>query len=265
VPHWLTVWPDAPGPWCFTTIAMALYAGAVLKLRSHPRPWALRRSACFAAGCLSVLVSLSSPLAAADELFPIHVAQHLLLGMLAPLLFALSAPVTLALRTLAPAHRRGLVSLLHSRPSRLLTYAPVAGLLYTASLWVVYLTPLFAASLRHPLLHELLHLHFLITGCLLTWPLVGLDPVPARGSTQVRIAVLLLALASHAALAKLIYAGWLGGGLGRTLPLTAIHSGAEIMYYGGDLIELALALVFFSRWYARTGRKPAWTAEATRP
>jgi putative membrane protein len=79
-------------------------------------------------------------------------------------------------------------------------------------MWVLYLTPLFAQTLPHPVLHEALHLHFLIAGCLFMWPLVGLDPVRARGSLRLRIGVLLLALGFHAALAKLIYAGWLGGG-----------------------------------------------------
>jgi putative membrane protein len=33
-----------------------------------------------------------------------------------------------------------------------------------------------------------------------------------------------------------------------------LHTGAESMYYGGDLIEIALAAVLASGWYAATGR-----------
>jgi putative membrane protein len=130
----------------------------------------------------------------------------------------------------------------------------VAGLIYVASMAVLYLTPLFALTLRHPMLHEALHAHFVLAGCLFMWPLVGLDPIHRRGSLHLRVGVLLFALGSHAALAKLIYAGWIGGGLATSLPTRDIHAGAQLMYYGGDLIDLALLVAFFAQWYTRGGR-----------
>ena len=119
---------------------------------------------------------------------------------------------------------------------------------------MLYLTPLFAQTLRYPMLHEALHVHFLLAGCLFMWPLVGLDPTPGRGSLRLRITVLLLVLGSHAALAKLIYAGWLGGGMTSVIPPAELHTGAQLMYYDGDLIDLLLLVAFFAQWYATGGR-----------
>ncbi|MEQ4608420.1 cytochrome c oxidase assembly protein [Streptomyces cavourensis] len=54
-----------------------------------------------------------------------HMAQHLVVGMAAPLLFVLARPLTLALRALAPsAARRGLVALAHSRAVGWLVFPP---------------------------------------------------------------------------------------------------------------------------------------------
>ena len=58
------------------------------------------------AGALCTAAAVLPPIASHDELFPVHVGQHLLLGMAAPAFLALSAPVTLALRTLPRRPRR---------------------------------------------------------------------------------------------------------------------------------------------------------------
>jgi putative membrane protein len=56
----------------------------------------------------------------------VQVFQHLLLGMAGPALLALSAPVTLALRTAPRRARRVLLKVLHSRPAAFLTAPAVA-------------------------------------------------------------------------------------------------------------------------------------------
>ena len=202
-----------------------------------------------------LLLALCSPLATHDESFPVHMVQHLLIGMLAPLLLALSAPVTLALRVLAPANRRRVIRFLHAPPVRVVSFPPVAALIYTGSMWLLYLSPLYAQTLRHPLLHEAVHAHFLLAGCLFAWTIVGLDPMPRRGSINTRVVILLFVLGGHAALAKLIYAGWLGGGLAHALPPDQLHTGAELMYYGGDTIDVLLLVAFFAQWYIKAGHR----------
>ena len=85
---------------------VALLAAAVLYLvglrRTRDRsPWPRPRTAAWMAGLLCAGVGLVGPFAAlAHSSFPVHMAGHVLVGMLAPLLLVLGRPVTLALRAL---------------------------------------------------------------------------------------------------------------------------------------------------------------------
>ena len=63
--------------------------------------------------------------------------------------------------------------------------------------------------------------------------------------------VLVVAAAGHDFLSKFMYA--------RDLPfsggsLEARHFGAELMYYGGTLVDVALAVILMTQWYQSTGR-----------
>jgi putative membrane protein len=160
--------------------------------------------------------------------------------------------VTLALRTLPRPARRTLVAMLHSRAAALLLHPVAATALFVGGLVGLYFTPLYDQTLRHPLLHELVHLHFMVAGCLFAWTFIGVDPVPRRGSCAVRIGLLLFALGSHAALAKLLYAGY--GDL-TTVGTHQLHDGAQLMYYAGDAVDALLLVAFFGQWYAAGGRR----------
>jgi putative membrane protein len=230
------------------------YAHGVHRLHTRGDRWSAARSASFGGGLLVIAAALVSPLAGHDDRFAVHATQHLLLGMLAPLLLALAAPVTLALRTLPAAGRARLLAILHSPVVRLAGAPATAALLAVGGLYGLYLTPLYAATLRHPPLHLLAHIHFLLAGCLLAWSLVGLDPVARRASFQHRSVVLLIALAAHAIVAKLLYAT---DPAGIRLALADRQLGAQLLWYGGDLVELALLIVFFGQWYAAAGRRLA--------
>jgi putative membrane protein len=244
-------WPIDPGLWLAFVCAGGLYVAGVLRLRARGRHWSPARSACFAAGLLVVATALISPLATRDDEFPVHVVQHMLLGMLGPLLLALSAPVTLALRT-APRHaRRALVTALHSRVVQGAAHPAVAVGPFIVGLIGLYVTPAYDAAISHPVVHELVHVHFLVAGCLLSWVFIGLDPVPRRGSTALRAGLLLTALGAHAAIARLLYAG--RGDV--SAPVDQLHTGALLMYYGGDAIDLILLIAFFAQWYATGGRR----------
>jgi putative membrane protein len=242
--------------------AAALYLAGVARLARRGIAWPWARTAAFLAGLLTVAVALLPPLATADENFPVHVTQHLLLGMAAPLLLVLSAPMTLVLRVLPPARRRRVARLLHARVVRGLAHPLVGAILAVGALYALYLTPLYAATLRRPALHAAVHAHFLVAGCLFCWSLVGLDPMPRRPGVGVRGAVLVLAMGAHATLAKLLYAhGPAVAGLPAADP-GAWRLGAQLMWYGGDALDLVLCVVFYYQWYAAGGRRLARQATA---
>ena len=196
--------------------------------------WGRWRGAAFMSGCAVLILGLS--LHSHDV--TVHMTQHLLVAMVAPIGLVLGAPVTLLLRTLgAPAGRR-VTRLLRTRLVRLLTRPVVALLLSAGSLALLYLTPLYAYAMSDPAVHAALLAHFLASGCLFVWVIAGPDPAPHRPSVRARLVVLGVAIAAHATLSQLLYAGALV-----QVPATDAdrQTAATVMYYGGDLAELILA------------------------
>ena len=236
------------------------YRAGVARLRTRGDSWPRGRVTAAASGFAVAAAALAPPLSTHDELFPVHVVQHLLLGMVSPLLLALAAPMTLALRATGPAARARLLRLLHGRMARALAAAPTVILLGVGGLYALYLTPLYGLADRSELAHLLLHLHVVSAGALLSWFVVGVDPAPRPRSVGERLAVLLVAATGHAVLAKLLYAHDLPSGAAGDRAL-----GAQLLYYGGDLVEVLLAVVVMARWYAATGRAAARAARRPLP
>src|SRR5690606_18212551 len=77
--------------------------------------WSRWHSVSFASGILLLMIALSPPLAKiAHTDFRWHMAQHLLIGMFAPLGLVLAAPLTLALRSLPTRAVQWIIRFLHS-------------------------------------------------------------------------------------------------------------------------------------------------------
>ncbi|MEO3783648.1 cytochrome c oxidase assembly protein [Actinocorallia sp. B10E7] len=157
---------------------------------------------------------------------------------------------------LPAARARVLAGVLRSRPVHALTRPWAALALSAGGLPVLYFTPLYDATAVHPVLHALLHLHFLAAGCLFAWVIAGPDPAPDRPTVPARLVVLGVAIAVHAVVSQLLYAGFL---IGVHAPVDQVRGGAELMYYGGDIAELLLAAALVSTWRpasrsTRTGR-----------
>jgi cytochrome c oxidase assembly factor CtaG len=104
--------------------------------------------------------------------------------------------------------------------------------------------------------HAAVDMHMFLAGCLFSWAVIGIDPVRRRPGAWVRLTALVIAAAGHDTLAKLIYASNLSAGGGF---IARRHTGAELMYYGGTVIEVALATVVMAQWYLVSGRALART------
>jgi putative membrane protein len=166
---------------------------------------------------------------------------------------SIGRPVTLVLRLLAPGTaRRGLLAALRMRLIGWLTHPVIAGALSVGGLWVLYRTPLFAAADERPWLHALVHLHVLVSGLVFMVAVTRLEPLRTRYALPLRIAVLVLTGAAHNVLARSLYTA---PPPGMTLPAGDLHAGAELMYYGGDVVDIALVTVLALQWYAAGGRQ----------
>ena len=236
-------------------LAGAAVAGAYLAAVLG-RAWPAGRTACWFGGVAAAAVG--APLTGHGDL-RLHVAGHLLLGMLAPLLLVRAAPVTLALRTLPVARARRLAAVLRSAPVSVVGHPVVAAVLDVGGLWVLLRTGLHAAA--DPAVHALVAIHMLLAGTLFAAALVSPDPAPHRARLGLRAAVLVAAVAAHDVLAKTLYADPPPG-----IPAAQARAGAELLYYGGLPVELALMVLLGAEWWARDRRaalRPARAASSS--
>jgi cytochrome c oxidase assembly factor CtaG len=247
-------------------VAAGLYIAGLVVLHRRGDHWPVPRSLSFlVAGLGSIAVATLSVLGTYDTvLLSVHMVQHMILMMVSPMFLALGAPVTLALRTLPTRPRALLLAILHSRLARVLTFAPLALALFIATPFALYYSPFYEMSLRSGFWHAFLHLHFIIIGSLLMWPLMGIDPVPGRISYPFRLMMMFLMLPFHAFLGisimsstQLIAEDWYLA-FNRTWPPSPLddqYLAGGIMWASGDVIALVMLIVLFVQWYAHSQRE----------
>ncbi len=168
----LAVAPDAS--WSFEPGAIVLVAALTFL---YVRRWreidgSLGRLASFLGGMVLVLVALCSPVdKLGEQLFLMHMVQHLLLLDLAPILVLLGLTKVL----LRPLTRR-LVRI--ERRAGPLAHPVFAIFLYVFTMTFWHIPAMYDAALEHPVLHVLEHVTFGIAGGLYWWHL--LSPIRAR-------------------------------------------------------------------------------------
>ncbi|CAN5720628.1 hypothetical protein BH18ACT7_BH18ACT7_03370 [soil metagenome] len=248
-------------------LAAGLYLWGVHRLRLRGDHWNAGRTVSFLLGGLGsiALATLSGLAAYEDVLFSLHMIQHMVLSMIAPIFLALGGPVTLALRTLPRAGRarRRLLAVLHSRAVQILTFPLIPFLLFVASPFALYFTGCYAATLSNPWLHELMHVHFLLAGCLFFWPLIGLDPVPGRVGYPMRMLILVATLPLHAILGLTIMnqtdllaaEHYLALDLPWSDPVSEQRVGGGLLWSSGDLVGLLMLGAAAFQWMRASERE----------
>ncbi|ETA93237.1 MULTISPECIES: bifunctional copper resistance protein CopD/cytochrome c oxidase assembly protein [Mycobacterium avium complex (MAC)] len=187
-------------------VLAGLYVAGVVRLRRRGDRWPPGRMSSWLLGCLVLLFVTSSGVGRyMPAMFSMHMVVHMCLSMLVPILLALGAPVTLALRALPaagrgdpPGPREWLLAALHSRFSRLLTNPVVATVLFVAGFYGLYLSNLFDTTASSHAGHLLMNLHFLLSGYLFYWVVIGVDPTPRPIPPLAKLAVVFASLPLHA-------------------------------------------------------------------
>ena len=131
--------------------ATALYIRGVVALARRGDKWPVGRTISFAIGISLLDYATSGGLGLYSHFsFQYHMIAHMVLSMVAPIAIILSAPITLALRTLPIGREKGergirgaLIATLHSRATRIWTNPIVALAIFDGSLFALYFTPLF--------------------------------------------------------------------------------------------------------------------------
>ena len=111
----------------------------------------------------------------------------------------------MALRALEPAGkdappglREWLLAALHSPVSRFLTQPVVAAVLFVGGFYALYLGGIFNATLDSHAAHVLMNLHFLLSGYLFYWVVIGVDPAPRKIQPVTKVAMVFGSLPFHA-------------------------------------------------------------------
>jgi len=228
-------------------LAAAVYVLAAARLGAR---WPWRRTVSFLAGLACLLVALQSGIDAYDDqLLSVHMVQHMLILLLAPLLLLGGRPVVLGLAALPPPRRAG--------PARLL--ARTRGLASPASALAVFsgvvvlthLPSFYDAAVRHPLLHYGEHALYVLAGLLMWSPLLDGDPAPRHRLTGLgRLIYLIVAMLPMALVgaylnrhATLVYPAY--GPPAHALGVSAVDDQGQagaIMWVVGDVIMVAVGL-----------------------
>lgn len=189
-------WSFAPG----VVLALAIYVVVyVVRWRSartptEPHPPGVGRLLVFLTGILVLVAALCSPIdKLGEQLFAMHMVQHVLLLDVAPILLILGLTKVL----LRPATRH-----IHALEQRAGIFAlPIfAVVLYTAAMWVWHIPALYDAAASHSGIHVLEHLSFTLAGFLYWWHLIspvstrlrreGMTPIAYMLSTKVTVGFL---------------------------------------------------------------------------
>lgn len=264
----LTVWEFDGLVAGIVLVAGVAYVAAVLRLRKHGRRWPPSRTYAFLSGIVLIVLATQGFVGAYDTtLFSIHVVQHLILAMAAPLLIILGEPFKLAIQGSRRPLQREIIRVLNSRAMEVLTRPLLVWALYAGVMFGYYFTPLYDLSLTNDPVHELIHVVFLLAGTLFFWMVLGDDPGRRQVGYPARILALLAAMPFHAFLGvALVTATVILGAdhyesLARTWGPTLEsdqQAGGALMWIGGGFVTLAALLVVVWKWWRaeqRAGRR----------
>jgi cytochrome c oxidase assembly factor CtaG len=248
-------WAWEPSVLLGLAVAALLYSTAAGPVMAAQRTGSRRarwQAASFFAGLVAIFIALVSPLDALADgfLFSAHMAQHLLLMMVAVPLMMIGLPSWMYARLFPRGWPR--------RALGWLTRPVPAFLLFNLTLGAWHLPRLYGLALEHEGVHILQHLMLLVAAGIGWWPVLGNMPAAApRPSLGVQVVYLFLQGFPSTALAALItlapnplYAFYATAPRiwGISVQADQMWSGL-LMWMPGAMVYLAAATVVFFRWF----------------
>ena len=245
-------------------VAYLLWVGPLNRRRpgADERPVTGGQIACFLGGCATLLVALGPPLDDWSDyyLLSAHMAQHLLLILLAPPLLLLGVPGWV----LRPLLRWRLVA----RAGYLLTRAVPAFAISAIVMIVWHTPPFYDAALGSVPLHVLEHQLFLATGLLAWWPVVGPLPEWPRLALPLQCIYLFVQTLPGGVVGSIltlaepgIYEHYRNAPRWVMSLATDQEVAGLLMWVGASTVYLLLITVIFFRWAAQEDAKE--TRQAT--
>ncbi|QDQ96692.1 cytochrome c oxidase assembly protein [Tomitella fengzijianii] len=290
--HEIYIGYDIPGPWTWTglvtewrvdalwlTIAVVMLGGYLLAVRRLHRTggtWPAHRTWLWAAGWVLIALSTSSGVNTwSSAQFSMHMVLHLILNLAAAPMLVAAAPLGL-IRAATPPRPGGISgprewvdTFTRSGLVRMLTTPWVALTIYVVTLFGFYFTPLFDDVIRYHWGHQWMNIHFLVTGCLFFWPIVGAGLPGRRLGNLGRIGMLLAIMPFHALFGIVVMTSdtVLGNTFYQAFDLLdadgLLHDqmiGGLLAWVSGEIPVLIAVTILLVRWFRReyraVGRAP---------
>ncbi len=187
-------------------LAVTAYLAAVATLRRRGDHWPVGRTIAWLIGWALVVYTTSSGLGRyAPAELSVHISVNLTLNMFAAMIMVLGGFITLLLRASRPAGRGAepglrewLTTSMHSGYLQFIYHPLTALITMVGTYYVLYFTSLFPLSLATHWLHQLLYVHFLVSGYLYYGLIIGVDPPPKELPHLGKLGLILGAMPFHA-------------------------------------------------------------------
>ncbi len=229
----------------------------------------------YLAGLIFIALALLSPIdSLGQQLFFMHMIQHLLLIMIAPPLLPIANPMPVLLWGLPGEWRlkvgHALGHVLHRDSQfrhvlRTVTAPGIIWLLWVIALFAWHDPALYNAALQYEFIHDLEHLTFFLVSMLFWWHVTGAGPrIHQQFGYIGRIAFVLAAVPPNMALGvwlsfnnNVIYSYYEAvPRLWGTDPVTDQRIGGVIMWIPGSMMFLLVALILASQYMGGEASKP---------
>jgi putative copper resistance protein D len=244
---------------------------ALVPIRSGTR-WPVVRTTSFLAGLAVCGFATNGSIAVYDQvLFTAHMAGHLALVMVAPVLLVAGHPLALALAAAEPQRRERLGRIATGRVVSLLTAPPVALAAYTVVIVGSHLTGLMDEIMRNTWAGQLEHLVYVLVGCQFFVLVVGHEPIRWRLATPARWLLLAVAMAVDTFTGIVLLQGtqavtMLPDPQVSVDPLSDTRTGGAIMWFAGDAIMIVVMVALVFGWLRRVDTeradKKGWLEQA---
>jgi putative copper resistance protein D len=215
------------------------------------RKWPVHRTAAFVGAVAMMALAWQTGIATyASSVFTVHIFQHLALMIAAPVLFALSAPVTLVMQTSSRPAKVKVLRLLRSRPMHMATNPLLTFLANYGLMFWFFLDHGIVVSMAHAPLMDTANTAFLVFGCLMWWPITSPDFIGRRPySPPIRALMGVVGMPFDSVLAVSLMTGGTTVSIAPTMYSAAnVATGAEVFWILSMVLTTAGVLVPARRW-----------------
>ncbi|MDO5498093.1 MAG: cytochrome c oxidase assembly protein, partial [Propionibacteriaceae bacterium] len=251
--------------------AIVLYLAGHIILARRQIHWPIGRTIAWLCAFLLLLWVGSAGLwAYSGATFSYHMLAHMTVNMIVPVLAVLGTPITLALRVLPtqpeshPTSARDLLNALVSwTPLEYLLHPIVVGLNFVGTAYVVYFSGLFEYLMRYHWGHQLMTIHFIVSGMLFFGLLIGADRNPRELPHVAKLGFLFAAMPFHAFFAVILLSSdfVVGSNFYRGLDVVWMTDlvadqklGGQYTWALGEIPMLVVVIALVAQWFAQDSR-----------